>query len=31
VGGTPAELGRFIAAETKKWKDVVRISGAKVD
>jgi tripartite-type tricarboxylate transporter receptor subunit TctC len=31
VGGTPAELARFIADETKKWKEVVRISGAKVD
>jgi len=31
VGGTPAELARFIAAETTKWKEVVRISGAKVD
>ncbi len=31
VGGTPADLARHIAAETKKWKEVVRISGAKVD
>jgi len=31
-GGTsPAEFGRFIAAETKKWATVVKASGAKVD
>ena len=28
---TPAEFGRFIAAETKKWAEVVKASGAKVD
>ena len=31
VGGTPKQLGDFIAAETVKWKEVVRTSGAKVD
>jgi tripartite-type tricarboxylate transporter receptor subunit TctC len=31
VGGTPEQLGRFIAAETTKWQQVVKISGAKVD
>ncbi len=31
VGGTPADLARHIAAETTKWKEVVRVSGAKVD
>lgn len=31
VGGTPRQLGEFIAAETQKWKTVVRASGAKVD
>jgi tripartite-type tricarboxylate transporter receptor subunit TctC len=31
-GGTsPAEFGRFIATETKKWAAVVKASGAKVD
>lgn len=30
-GMTPAEFTAFIAAETKKWSDVVRVSGAKVD
>ncbi|MFT3804990.1 MAG: tripartite tricarboxylate transporter substrate binding protein [Burkholderiaceae bacterium] len=31
VGGTPEDLGKFIAAETAKWKKVVAESGAKVD
>ena len=31
VGGTPQALGAFIAKETAKWKEVVRISGAKLD
>jgi len=31
VGGTPKQLGDFIAAETLKWKEVVKNSGAKVD
>lgn len=31
VGGTPQALGAFIARETAKWKQVVRISGAKLD
>ena len=30
-GMTPAEFGRFIAAESKKWAEVVKVSGAKVD
>jgi tripartite-type tricarboxylate transporter receptor subunit TctC len=30
-GMSPADFGRFIAAETKKWAAVVRASGAKVD
>jgi len=28
---TPAEFGRFIAAEAKKWAQVVKASGAKID
>jgi tripartite-type tricarboxylate transporter receptor subunit TctC len=28
-GGTPAELAAFLRAETAKWAEVVRISGAK--
>jgi len=30
-GITPAEFARFIAAETTKWTQVVKVSGAKVD
>jgi tripartite-type tricarboxylate transporter receptor subunit TctC len=30
-GMSPADFGRFIAAETKKWAAVVKASGAKVD
>jgi tripartite-type tricarboxylate transporter receptor subunit TctC len=31
VGNTPAEFASFMAAETKKWADVVKASGAKVE
>jgi len=31
VGGTPQSLAQFIAQETTKWKEVVRVSGAKID
>jgi tripartite-type tricarboxylate transporter receptor subunit TctC len=31
VGGTPQDLGKFIAAETTKWKEIAKISGAKLD
>ena len=30
-GQPPAEFVKFIAAETKKWAQVVKVSGAKVD
>jgi tripartite-type tricarboxylate transporter receptor subunit TctC len=30
-GMPPAEFAAFIAAETKKWAQVVKVSGAKVD
>jgi len=30
-GITPPEFARFIDAETKKWAQVVKVSGAKVD
>ncbi len=31
VGGTSAELAAFIASETIKWREVVKVSGAKAD
>jgi len=31
VGNTPAEFKQFIAAEVGKWKELVRISGAKIE
>ena len=31
VGGTPDQLAQFIVAETRKWQQVVKASGAKVD
>jgi tripartite-type tricarboxylate transporter receptor subunit TctC len=30
-GNTPAEFARLIDAESKKWAQVVKASGAKVD
>jgi tripartite-type tricarboxylate transporter receptor subunit TctC len=30
-GMAPADFGRFIATETKKWAQVVKASGAKID
>jgi tripartite-type tricarboxylate transporter receptor subunit TctC len=30
-GNTPAEFARHIDAETKKWAQVVKVSGAKID
>jgi tripartite-type tricarboxylate transporter receptor subunit TctC len=30
-GGTPEELGRFMAAETARYADIVKASGAKVE
>ena len=31
VGNTPEQFAAFIRAETKKWAQVVKVSGAKVD
>ncbi|MBP0446689.1 tripartite tricarboxylate transporter substrate binding protein [Roseomonas sp. SSH11] len=31
VGSTPAEFGTFIDTEIKRWADVVRLSGARVE
>jgi tripartite-type tricarboxylate transporter receptor subunit TctC len=31
IPGTPADFGKFVADETKKWAKVVKFSGAKSD
>ena len=31
VGGTPQQLARHLASETNKWREVARLSGAKLD
>ena len=31
VGGTPEDLATYVAAETKKWREVVKVSGAKIE
>jgi tripartite-type tricarboxylate transporter receptor subunit TctC len=30
-GGTPEEFGQFMASETKRYAEIVRVSGAKID
>jgi tripartite-type tricarboxylate transporter receptor subunit TctC len=30
-GGTPEDFGRFMASETRRYAEIVRISGAKLD
>ena len=30
-GGTPEEFGQFMASETRRYEEIVRLSGAKVD
>ena len=31
LGGTPQEFARFVASESKKWSEIIRLSGVKVD
>ena len=30
-GGTPEEFATFIAAQTTKWAEVIRVSGTKLE
>jgi tripartite-type tricarboxylate transporter receptor subunit TctC len=31
VGGRPEELARWLQAEAKKWGEIIRYTGAKID
>lgn len=31
VGSTPAEFARYLQAEARKWEEIVKASGARVD
>ena len=31
MGGTPEEVTSYIASESRKWAEVVRLAGVKVD
>jgi tripartite-type tricarboxylate transporter receptor subunit TctC len=31
VGGTPQDFASFIASESKKWSEIIRLSGVKID
>jgi len=31
LGGTPQEFANFVASESKKWSEIIRLSGVKVD
>ena len=31
LGGTPQEFADFIAAESKKWSEIIRLSGVKLE
>ncbi len=31
IGGSPAEYGKFVQSEIKKWSTVIKAAGVKVD
>jgi tripartite-type tricarboxylate transporter receptor subunit TctC len=31
IGGSPQEFADFVAAESKKWTDIIRLAGVKID
>ena len=31
LGGSPQEFAEFISSESKKWSDIIRLSGVKID
>ena len=31
LGGTPQEFANFVASESKKWSEIIRLSGVKID
>jgi hypothetical protein len=31
IGGSPEQFGKLISDETKKWADVVKFAGIKID
>ena len=31
LGGTPQEFASFVASKSKKWSEIIRLSGVKVD
>jgi tripartite-type tricarboxylate transporter receptor subunit TctC len=31
LGGTPQEFAGFVASESKKWSEIIRLSGVKVE
>jgi len=31
LGGTPQEFAGFVVSESKKWSEIIRLSGVKVD
>jgi tripartite-type tricarboxylate transporter receptor subunit TctC len=31
LGGTPQEFTAFVAAESKKWSEIIRLTGVKIE